>query len=133
MSILYNVLLFPIKKLFKKAIKPLAWLLIFLKLGVILYVDIISKMDKIFSIFTYNGLGNYEPFKRLDRLRGEKKKMKEWLFDQVYHFNVIIFISIMIFNVALSKNNTQKLIQNQSKELYLEIEEVKDELRELKK
>jgi hypothetical protein len=58
--------------------------------------------------------------------------MKEWLFSQVYDFNVIIFISIMIFNVALSKNNTQKLIQNQSKELYLEIEEVKDEIRELK-
>jgi hypothetical protein len=59
--------------------------------------------------------------------------MKEWLFDQIYHFNVVIFISIMIFNVALSKNNTQKMIQNQSKELYLEIEEVKDEIRELKK
>lgn len=59
--------------------------------------------------------------------------MKEWLFDQVYHFNVIIFISIMVFNVALSKNNTSKLINEQSKELYLEIEEVKDELRELKK
>lgn len=59
--------------------------------------------------------------------------MKEWLFDQVYHFNVIIFISIMVFNVALSKNNTFKLIREQSKELYLEIEEVKDELRELKK
>jgi DNA-dependent RNA polymerase auxiliary subunit epsilon len=39
----------------------------------------------------------------------------------------------MIFNVALSKNNTTKLIQEQSKELYLEIEEVKDEIRELKK
>jgi hypothetical protein len=59
--------------------------------------------------------------------------MKEWLFDQVYHFNLIIFISIMVFNVALSKNNTSKLINEQSKELYLEIEEVKDELRELKK
>jgi hypothetical protein len=59
--------------------------------------------------------------------------MKEWLFNQVYDFNVIIFISIMIFNVALSKNNTSKLINEQSKELYLEIEEVKDELRELKK
>jgi hypothetical protein len=59
--------------------------------------------------------------------------MKDWLFGQVYHFNWIIFISIMVFNVALSKNNTQKLIQNQSKELYLEIEEVKDELRELRK
>ena len=59
--------------------------------------------------------------------------MKEWLFHQVYDFNVIIFISIMVFNVALSKNNTYKLIREQSKELYLEIEEVKDEIRELKK
>jgi hypothetical protein len=60
-------------------------------------------------------------------------QMKEWLFSQVYDFNVIIFISIMIFNVSLSKNNTQKLIKAQSKELYLEIEEVKDEIRELRK
>ena len=59
--------------------------------------------------------------------------MKEWLFSQVYDFNIIIFISIMVFNVALSKQNTQKMIHEQSKELYLEIEEVKDEIRELKK
>ena len=59
--------------------------------------------------------------------------MKEWLFHQVYDFNVIIFISIMIFNVALGKQNTSKLINEQSKELYLEIEEVKDEIRELRK
>lgn len=58
--------------------------------------------------------------------------MKEWLFHQVYDFNVIIFISIMIFNVALSKNNTSKLINEQSKELYLEIEEVKDEIDEIR-
>src|SRR6476620_8300623 len=64
---------------------------------------------------------------------GVVQQMKEWLFHQVYDFNVIIFISIMIFNVGLSKNNTSKLIQEQSKELYLEIEEVKDEIRELKK
>jgi hypothetical protein len=64
---------------------------------------------------------------------GVVKQMKDWLFHQVYSFNVIIFISIMIFNVALSKNNTSKLINEQSKELYLEIEEVKDEIRELKK
>jgi hypothetical protein len=56
--------------------------------------------------------------------------MKEWLFSQVYDLNVIILISVMIFNVFLSKNNTQKLLQNQSKELYLEIEEVKDEIRQ---
>lgn len=55
--------------------------------------------------------------------------MKEWLFHQVYDFNVIIFISIMVFNVALSKNNTTKLLQNQSRELYAEIEEIKDEIR----
>lgn len=54
--------------------------------------------------------------------------MKDWLFHQIYDFNVIIFISIIIFNVALSKNNTQKMLQNQSKELYLEIEEVKQEI-----
>jgi hypothetical protein len=59
--------------------------------------------------------------------------MKEWLFHQVYDLNVIILISVMIFNVFLSKNNTQKLLQNQSKELYLEIEEVKDEIRGLRK
>lgn len=57
--------------------------------------------------------------------------MRDWLFDQVYHFNWIIFVSIMVFNVALSKSNTQKMIHEQSKELYLEIEEVKDTLREL--
>jgi hypothetical protein len=56
--------------------------------------------------------------------------VKEWLFDQVYSFNVIIFISIMVFNVALSKQNTQKMIHEQSKELYLEIEEVKDTIRQ---
>lgn len=55
--------------------------------------------------------------------------MKEWLFHQVYDFNIIIFISIMVFNVALSKNNTNKLLQNQSRELYSEIEEIKDEIR----
>lgn len=54
--------------------------------------------------------------------------MKDWLFHQIYDFNLIIFISIIIFNVALSKNNTQKMLQNQSKELYLEIEEVKQEI-----
>lgn len=59
--------------------------------------------------------------------------MKDWLFHQVYDLNVIILIAVMIFNVFLSKNNTSKLINEQSKELYLEIEEVKDEIRELKK
>jgi hypothetical protein len=59
--------------------------------------------------------------------------VKDWIFHQAYNLNVITFISIMIFNVMLSRNNTQKLLQNQSKELYLEIEELKDEIREIKK
>jgi hypothetical protein len=63
----------------------------------------------------------------------KENDMRDWLFNQFYSFNILIFISIMIFNVALSKNNTSKLIQEQSKELYLEIEEVKDEIRELRK
>jgi hypothetical protein len=56
--------------------------------------------------------------------------MKEWIFHQFYNLNLITFIAIMIFNVALSRNNVQKMLQNQSKELYLEIEEVKDEIRQ---
>lgn len=56
--------------------------------------------------------------------------MKDWLFHQIYDLNVVILISVMIFNVFLSKNNTSKLINEQSKELYLEIEEVKDEIRQ---
>jgi hypothetical protein len=63
----------------------------------------------------------------------EARTVKEWLFSQIYDFNVIIFVSIMIFNVALSKQNTTKLLQTQTKELYFEIEELKDEIRELKK
>ena len=59
--------------------------------------------------------------------------MKEWLFHQIYDFNVIIFISIMFFNVALSKSNATKLIEKQSRELYLEIEEVKDCIRQERK
>jgi len=59
--------------------------------------------------------------------------MKDWLFHQIYNLNVITFISILIFNVMLSRNNVQKLLQNQSKELYLEIEELKDEIRGLRK
>ena len=59
--------------------------------------------------------------------------MKEWLFHQVYDFNVVIFIAIMVFNVALGKQNTQTLLQEQSKEMYLDMEELKDEIRELKK
>lgn len=67
------------------------------------------------------------------RSKKEFSAVKEWLFHQVYDFNVIIFISIMIFNVALSKNNTEKMIQTQTKDIYFEIEELKDTIREERK
>lgn len=59
--------------------------------------------------------------------------MKDWLFEQVYSLNVFTFVAIMIFNVALSKRNVQKMLDNLGKEIYLEVEELKDEIRELKK
>lgn len=59
--------------------------------------------------------------------------MKEWVYQQAYNFNWIIFISIVFINVTLSKNNTSKLIQEQSREIYLEVEELKDTIRELMK
>lgn len=55
--------------------------------------------------------------------------MKEWLFEQVINFNVFMLLAILIFNVFLSKANTQTLLKEQSQELYNELEEVKDEIR----
>lgn len=45
-------------------------------------------------------------------------------------FNVFMFLAIVIVNTALSKANSTKLLKEQSQELYNEIEELKDEIRE---
>jgi hypothetical protein len=55
--------------------------------------------------------------------------MAAWILYQILDFNVLTFISIVIFNTALSKNNLNKLLDKQSNQLYLELEELKDEIR----
>jgi hypothetical protein len=56
-------------------------------------------------------------------------KMKEWLYYQFEHFNVLMIIVMVIFVTAMSKSNTTKLLKEQSQEIYAEFEEIKDEIR----
>lgn len=53
----------------------------------------------------------------------------DWLAHQITNFNVLTFIAIVIFNTALSKANTTKLLKEQSQEFYTQVEELKDEIR----
>lgn len=55
--------------------------------------------------------------------------MKEWLFDQVYHFNALSFVTIIIIVTVMGKSNTTKLLKQQSQEIYQDMEELKDEVR----
>jgi|tagenome__1003787_1003787.scaffolds.fasta_scaffold16305807_2 DNA-directed RNA polymerase subunit L len=54
--------------------------------------------------------------------------MKEWLFYQVEHFNALMLFVMIIFVTAMSKANTQKLLKEQSQEIYNEVEEIKSEI-----
>lgn len=55
--------------------------------------------------------------------------MKDWLISQFDNFNLLSIIIMIIFVSALSKTNTQKMLKEQSQELYAEFEEIKDEIR----
>jgi hypothetical protein len=55
--------------------------------------------------------------------------MAAWILYQILDFNVLTFVAIVIFNTALSKHNLNKLLDKQSNQLYLELEELKDEIR----
>lgn len=55
--------------------------------------------------------------------------MKEWLYYQFEHFNVLMIIVFFIFSTVLSKANLTKSLKEQSQELYAEFEELKDEIR----
>jgi ABC-type transporter MlaC component len=55
--------------------------------------------------------------------------MKEWLFSQFESFNLLMILVMISFVTALSKANTQKMLKEQSQELYAEFEELKDEVR----
>ena len=55
--------------------------------------------------------------------------MKEWLFHQFEHFNVLMILTMVIIVVSISKANNTKMLKEQSQELYAEFEELKDEIR----
>lgn len=56
--------------------------------------------------------------------------MKEYIFSQLEHFNFLMILVMITFVTILSKANTQKLLKEQSQEIYNEVEELKDEIRE---
>ena len=56
--------------------------------------------------------------------------MKEWLLSQFEHFNVLMLVVFFIFSTVLSKANITKMLKEQSQELYCELEEIKDVVRE---
>jgi uncharacterized protein YpmS len=55
--------------------------------------------------------------------------MKEWIWSQFVHFNLITIIVMITFVTAMSKSNMNKQLKKQSEEIYNEFEEVKDEIR----
>lgn len=57
----------------------------------------------------------------------------EWVRDQIYHFNVISFIVTVAAVTIFSKANMNKELKSISRELYEDVEELKDEIREGKK
>lgn len=56
-------------------------------------------------------------------------KVIAWLVQQITEFNVLSFLAIIIFTTVLSRANLQKMLKEQSQELYNDFEELKDEIR----
>lgn len=52
-----------------------------------------------------------------------------WLIHQIENFNLLTIIVMVAFVTALSKSNNQKMLKEQSKEFYNDVEEIKDEVR----
>lgn len=55
--------------------------------------------------------------------------MTAWIVEQFETLNVLSIMIMILFVTAMSKANTQKMLKEQSQELYAEFEEIKDELR----
>lgn len=55
--------------------------------------------------------------------------MEQWLIHQFYNVNFVGLFVMILFVTAMSKANTQKMLKEQSQELYNELEEIKDEIR----
>ena len=60
---------------------------------------------------------------------GVVQQMREWLFHQFEHFNVLMILTMVIIVISISKANSAKLLKEQSQELYAEFEEIKQEIR----
>lgn len=55
--------------------------------------------------------------------------MVNWLVNQFLNLNALMLVIMIIFVTAMSKANTQKMLKEQSQELYAEFEEIKQEIR----
>lgn len=56
--------------------------------------------------------------------------MRDWIYGQFEHFNVLMLLVIFVFTTVLSKANVTKQLKEQSQEIYKWHEELKDEIRE---
>lgn len=54
--------------------------------------------------------------------------MKDWIMHQIVDLNLIAIIVIFTFVTAMSKANTQKLLKEQSQEIYNQVEQIKSEI-----
>lgn len=54
--------------------------------------------------------------------------MKDWIMHQIVDLNLIAIIIIFTFVTAMSKMNTQKLLKEQSQEIYNQVEQIKAEI-----
>jgi hypothetical protein len=54
--------------------------------------------------------------------------MKEWLVHQLTDLNLLTILIMIFFVTSMSKSNTNKLLKQQSTEIYNDIEEIKDEI-----
>jgi large-conductance mechanosensitive channel len=54
--------------------------------------------------------------------------MKDWIVHQIMDINIIAIIIIFTFVTAMSKMNTQKLLKEQSQEIYNQVEQIKEEI-----
>lgn len=55
--------------------------------------------------------------------------MMNWITEQFETINLLSILIMILFVTAMSKANTQKMLKEQSQELYAEFEEIKDEIR----
>lgn len=57
--------------------------------------------------------------------------MIHFVMNQILDFNYLQFGAILFFVVTFQKSNTTKLLKEQTTQFHIEIEEVKDTIREV--